>query len=106
MGCTPHIYQGDAGYIILQICVGNNPIDMKGIELIEFTIGNLSKTWPMKVEYREDEQKFYFPVTQEETFGMDGWVEYQARIKYSTQQVTGTPTNRMNINDTLSRNII
>lgn len=106
MGCTPHIYQGDAGYIILQITVGENPMDMEGVERIEFTIGNLSKSWPMDVEYHEDEQKFYFPVTQEETFDMDGWVEYQARIKYSINQVTGTPTNRMNVNDSLSKNII
>lgn len=106
MGCTPHIYQGDAYSIILQICVGENPIDMKGIELIEFTIGEFSKNWPIQVNYDENEHKFYFPVTQEETFQMDGWVDYQVRIKYATGEVYGSPVNRLNVNNTLSKNIL
>lgn len=38
------------------------------VELIEFTIGQLSKNYPLEVNYDEDNQQFYFPVTQEETF--------------------------------------
>lgn len=99
-------YQGDQYSFILKMEVGGNPIDMEGIELIEFTIGNLSKNWPLQVTYDKDKKLFYFPVTQEETFKFDQYERYQARIKYIDGNVYGTPVNKININETLSRNII
>ena len=54
----------------------------------------------------EDKKVFYFPVTQEETFKFDQYENYQARIKYLDGNVYGTPVNRINVNETLSRNII
>ena len=44
--------------------------------------------------------------TQEETFEFDQYEHYQARIKYIDGNVYGTPVNKININETLSRNII
>ena len=61
-------YQGDQYSFILKMEVGGNPLDMEGIELIEFTIGSLAKKWPLEVTYDPDKKVFYFPVTQEETF--------------------------------------
>lgn len=99
-------YQGDQYSFILKMEVGGNPLDMEGIELIEFTIGSLSKNWPLQVTYDKDKKLFYFPVTQEETFEFDQYEQYQARIKYIDGNVYGTPVNKININETLSRNII
>lgn len=99
-------YQGDQYSFILKMEVGGNPLDLEGIELIEFTIGSLSKKWPLEVTYDQDKKVFYFPVTQEETFEFDQYEHYQARIKYIDGNVYGTPVNKININETLSRNII
>ena len=92
-------YQGDQYSFILKMEVGGNPLDMEGIELIEFTIGSLSKNWPLQVTYDKDKKLFYFPVTQEETFKFDQYEHYQARIKYIDGNVYGTPVNKININE-------
>lgn len=49
-------YQGDQYSFIFKIEVGGNPLNMEGIEIIEFTIGNLSKRWPLQVTYDEDKK--------------------------------------------------
>lgn len=100
------LHQGDQYNIIFKIEVCENPMNMENIELIEFTIGSISKNYPLEVEYDKENKTFLFPVTQEETFAFNGWENYQARIKYINGDVYGSPINRININKTLSRNII
>lgn len=99
-------YQGDQYSFLFKLQQGEAPLDLEGIEVIEFTIGTLSKSWPLEVQYNKEQHVFLFPVTQEETFQFDIVENYQARIKYIDNNVYGTPVNRININETLSRNII
>lgn len=106
MACGNTYYQGDSYSFIFKINQGEASLDMDGVELIEFTIGTLSKSWPLAVTYNEDDQTFLFPVSQEETFAMSGWEDYQVRIKYATGNVYASPVNKINIKDTLSKNII
>ena len=100
------IRQGDQYNIVLKIEVNGNPINMENIELIEFTIGTLSKNWPLEVKYNEVDKEFYFPVIQEETFKMNNIEKYQVRIKYNDSTVVGSPINKIDINASLSKNII
>ena len=100
------IRQGDQYNIVLKIEVNGNPINMENIELIEFTVGNLSKKWPLEVIFNETDKEFYFPVSQDETFQFENYEQYQVRIKYSDNTVVGSPINKISINDCLSRNII
>lgn len=99
-------YQGDQYSFILKMEVNGNPMDLTNVELIEFTIGNLSKEFPKEVQYNEQRKEFYFPVTQEETFQFNTYEKYQARIKFINGEVYGTPVNGINVKETLSRNII
>lgn len=99
-------YQGDQYSFILKLEVNGDPMVLTDVELIEFTIGQLSKNWPIDVNYDKENEQFYFPVTQEETFQFGKYEDYQARIKYLNGNVYGTPVNKININETLSRNII
>lgn len=81
-------YQGDQYSFILKMEVGGNPIDIEGIELIEFTIGSLSKNWPLQVTYDKDKKLFYFPVTQEETFKFDQYEHIKQESNISMEMFT------------------
>lgn len=98
--------QGDQYKIILKIEVNGEPMIMDQVELIEFSIGTLSKNWPLEVTYNEEEKEFYFPITQQETFKMSKFENYQVRIKYSDGSIFGSNINKINIGDSISRNII
>lgn len=99
-------YQGDQYSFVFKIETNGVPMDMTDVELIEFTVGKLSKNWPLQVNYDKDAAVFLFPVTEEETFKFKEYEKYQARIKYINGNVYGTPVNKINVNETLSRNII
>lgn len=101
-----NFYQGDQYSIIFKIETCTAPLDLTDVELIEFTIGTLSKSYPLEVTYNDKNKTFLFPVTQAETFQFSEWENYQARIKYISGNVYGTPVNKININETLSQNII
>lgn len=99
-------YQGDEYSFCFKLEVDGNTMNLEDVELIEFTIGDLSKSWPLQINYDEENKVFLFPVTQEETFMFNTIEKYQARIKYINGNVYGTPVNRINVNKTLSRNVI
>ena len=99
-------YQGDQYSFILKMEVNGAPMNLENVELIEFTIGQLSKKWPLEVQYNDERKEFYFPVTQQETFMFGTYEKYQARIKYVNGEVFGSHVNGINVKETLSRNII
>lgn len=108
------MYQGDQFNIELQLksldCSIHEytPISLDGVELIEFTIGSLSKNWPDEVTYDPETCIFYFPVTQQESFSMSvGIVEFQSRIVWEDgHRIRATPIGKIDVNETLSKNII
>ena len=104
--CGANYYQGDQYSFIFKIEQCEKPIELEGIVLIEFTIGELSKQWPTEVKYDEEQQVFLYPVTQEETFAMDDWEPYQVRIKYASGNVYASPISKIFVKNTLSKNII
>lgn len=100
------MHQGDQYSIILKIEANGLPIALDNIELIEFTIGPITQVYPTEVLYNEEFTEFYFPVTQEHTFMMDGMEKYQVRIKYTNGSVVATPVQMLDVNQSLSKNII
>ena len=79
--------QGDAYYIPLS----GSGFTLNEVELIEFVIGQLRKTYPDEVGYDEDNALFLFPLAQQETYLLSGPVMGQARIKFKNAQgVLGT----------------
>lgn len=104
--CGANYYQGDQYSFTFKIEQCEKPLDLEGIVLIEFTIGTLSKQWPTQVFYDEASKEFLFPVTQEETFAMANYEEYQVRIKYASGVVYASPVNKIYVKNTLSKNII
>lgn len=101
-----NFFQGDQYSIMFQILTCQSPLDLTDVATIEFSLGDMVKSYPIEVEYDEDTHAFLFPVTQAETFKLDGYVDYQARIKYNNGNVYGTPINKIMINNSISSNII
>ena len=69
--------QGDAYYLPLS----GSGFTLDEVELIEFVIGQLRKTYPGEVGYDEDNALFLFPLTQQETYRLSRPVTGQARGK-------------------------
>ena len=74
--------QGDAYYLPLS----GSGFTLDEVELIEFVIGQLRKTYPGEVGYDEDNALFLFPLTQQETYLLSGQVTGQARVKFKNAQ--------------------
>ena len=104
--CGANYYQGDQYSFIFKIEQCEAPLDLEGVVLIEFTVGTLSKQWPTVVTYDEEQKVVLFPVTQEETFAMEDYEQYQVRIKYASGNIYASPINKIYIKGSLSKKII
>ena len=79
--------QGDAYYIpFLFFDDDAQPITDDMLDDLEIVFGNVRKTLGA-ILY--DDGAFLFPLTQEESFGMDSTVKIQARLKFKTGDVLG-----------------
>lgn len=79
--------QGDAYYLPLS----GTGFTLGEVDLIEFVIGQLRKTYPGEVGYDKDNALFLFPLSQQETYLLSGPVIGQARVKFKNAQgVLGT----------------
>ncbi|MBP0989967.1 MAG: hypothetical protein J5874_02160 [Oscillospiraceae bacterium] len=76
--------------------------DIGDVEKIEFTVGNLSKTYPGQVVYDPSSEEFLFPLTQRETFGMCGRQPAEARIKFSSGNIQGAVIDPIDVIESIS----
>lgn len=97
---------GDSWPLRFEIKVNGEPIDVQDVELIEFTVDELTKTYPAEVSYRNAERAFIFPLTQEETQCLSGEVKAQGRVKFSTGEVIGVDFGRIKVARALSKAVI
>lgn len=101
------VTQGDEFKIKIQLYMNDALLsDLSGISLIEFSVDNLTKSYPDEVTYDEENQYFLFPLTQKDTFKMKNAVNYQARVKFEDGTVLGTPIYQGNIRDSISKDVI
>lgn len=100
------IHQGDQYAIILAIEANGAPIPVDNVELIEFAIAGLIKVYPTEVTRDSETGEFYFPISQQETFGMSGMQKYQVRIKYTTGTVVASPQQNIDVLNSISKKII
>lgn len=85
------IKQGDAYAIPIEIKLNGDKIDVSEIETVEFCIGTLRKLYPETVVYEAADGYFYLPLTQAETFAMEGdsAVRLDIRVKFEGGDVEG-----------------
>lgn len=98
--------EGDSWPLRFGITVNGEPIEVQTVELIEFTVDELTKIYPAEVNYSERYQAFIFPLTQAETQKFSGEVKAQGRVKFSSGEVVGVDFGRIKVSRSLSKAVI
>ena len=102
------IMQGDQYAIVFTGTKDGEALDLSQIELIEFTVGKLRKTYPGEVTTDED-GNFLFPLTQEETFQFKSAQQaVQIRVKFSGAEpvVIGVGLDGVRVSDSVSKVVL
>ena len=103
------IKEGDEYGYPVSVSLNGEPLDVANVELIEFCIGHVRKTWPDEVSYDAEEGIFYVPITQEESFCFpaDDVIEADVRVRFLGGGVIGAEKKRyVFVNDALSEAVI
>lgn len=101
------IMQGDQYAIVFTGTQDGAPLDLSKIEMIEFIVGKLRKIYPGEVTANDG--KFYFPLTQEETFQFKSASQaVQIRVKFtgSAPVVIGTSIEGIRVSDSISKVVL
>lgn len=101
--------KGDSYSLPIKILISGVLIDVGLVEVVEFMFGDIRKVYGGNstdgVTYETDH--FVVPLTQEETFSLkDKTVDYQARVKFTSGDVKGTPIKKCNLYDSISQEVL
>lgn len=102
------VMQGDQYALVFRGTQDGAALDTDGVEEIEFVVGPMRKCWPQEVT-RDAEGRFLFPLTQEETFRLEGSQQrIQVRVKFygSTPVVIGTAAQGVWITEAMSKVVL
>lgn len=106
MGCKTLIMQGDQYYLPFKIKVDGEYVDVTTVDTIEFVVGDLTKKYPEEVKYDDTYKIFKFYLSQEETFNMRGYPDVQIRLKDTEGYVYGKRYGRINVQYSLSKEVL
>lgn len=101
------IMQGDQYAIVFTGTQDGAPLDLSKIEMIEFIVGKLRKIYPGEVTANDG--KFYFPLTQEETFQFKSASQaVQIRVKFTGAEpvIIGTSIEGIRVSDSISKVVL
>lgn len=101
------IMQGDQYAIVFTGAQDGAPLDLSKIEMIEFIVGKLRKIYPGEVTANDG--KFYFPLTQEETFQFKSASQaVQIRVKFTGAEpvIIGTSIEGIRVSDSISKVVL
>lgn len=76
------------------------------IQDMEITIGHIRKTY-RNAELTYNEGRWYFPLSQEESFGY--WpksIKAQIRIRWANGVVEGKPIHGLRVNESISKEVL
>ena len=103
------IMQGDQYAIAFRGTQDGEALDLSRIELIEFVVGPLRKTYPGEVT-ADDDGLFLFPLSQEETFAFKtSMLSGQVRVKFTggaKPVVIGLPTGFIRVTASSSKEVL
>lgn len=80
--------QGDAYQMAITINIDGEPLDIDTVNTVEVVVSALRRTYPGEITYSDG--KFFFPLSQEETFRMPKMVSSQVRVKFKGGDVIGS----------------
>lgn len=101
MGCRNLIMQGDQYLLPITIKYDGEYIDVDEVDVIQFTVGSLVKNYTNDLEsvvqYDSEKHQFGFPITQTESFAMNGPQDCQIRIKFINGDIQGKAIGQIEI---------
>ena len=101
--------RGDTYNLQIKIKIDDAYLGEDGVDTIEFMFDDIRKVYSDTsldgVTF--DTDHFIVPFTQEETFSLqDKQARYQARVKFDTGEVKGSPIKKCNVYDSISREVL
>lgn len=93
------LMQGDQYYISFKIKKDGKYLDISEVEKIQFVIGDLIKYYgnEEKVIFNEETNLFYFPLSEKESFELQGPQLVQVRIKFTNGDIIGKKYGTVNV---------
>lgn len=89
----------------IKVKVDGQPLNINGVELVEFSFNDLIKIYPStSVQYEND--SFYIRLTQEETQRFEGAVAVQVRVKFVDGSIPLSCKKTVLVNESLSKGVI
>lgn len=93
MACKLLMMQGDQYGLGFRIKIKGTYIDIDRVSTIQFVVGSLVKNYlddgSGQVTYDNENNRFYFPISQNESFNMSGPQDVQVRIKFTDSKIIG-----------------
>ena len=93
MSCKNMVMQGDQYPISFSLKADGELLDITKVDRIQFTVGETSKLFitndPSESEVVYEGEKFYYPISEEESFKFEGPQEVQIRIKFIDGHIVG-----------------
>lgn len=100
-----NIMQGDAYKIPVTITSRGENLDVNLVDSIEMAVGSLIKAYPGELEYADE--KWFFPVSQEETFALPAFQQpVQVRVKFNTGEVIGAKIGSLFVESSHSKEVL
>lgn len=96
--------QGDAYSIDITIQSQGQSINVNSVELVEITLLNLTRSYPEEVTYSDE--KFHFPITQQETFKLPPICPMQVRVKFASGDVIGSKIQMVEVAGSISKAVL
>ena len=86
------IHRGDAYPIALNLSIDGLPPDISTLEVVEITLGSITKTYPSNgVTFDDVNSRFLYDLTQADSFRLKpGLLEVQIRVKLKNTRVYGS----------------
>lgn len=98
--------QGNTYELPVKLSYKEGVIDGQMVSEAEFTFGAIRKMYPDEVTYDAERQAFIVPLSQCETFLLQGNVKYQARVKFTDGAVKGTRIGCSKVYDSISKAVL
>ncbi|MDO4280805.1 MAG: hypothetical protein Q4C56_04160 [Peptococcaceae bacterium] len=107
------IKQGDQYALGIRLTAEGEALDISAIADVEICLGTLVKHWraegASEVQHDAEASVFYFPLSQAETFAfkkLGRKVPLDIRVKYTTGDVVGIRPQKIDVIESISKEVI
>lgn len=100
-----NLMQGNTYRMPIKLIMRGVALSPEDVSLIEFTLGKIVKRYPDEIFYENG--SFVLPLSQKETFILDGVIQYQARVLFADgETVKSTRVMKGNVRASISKEVL